>query len=423
MCAMLLIDLDGFKEVNDTLGHGTGDELLTAIGPRLQLAVGADSTVARLGGDEFGIVVPSVASTKEAEELSRSVLRSISESVQHQMSIEIGASVGIACAPLHGTDADTLIQRADVAMYWAKEQRLGAAVYSNELDHNSPLRLLVVGELRDAIESEALEAYFQPKVSVDSGSIVGAEALVGWIHPVRGVVSPDDFIPVAEQTGLIRELTYLVLRQSIEQARRCADLGFPISISVNVSARTLHDLALGSRIGELLERYEVPPSNLIVEITESTVMANVKASILALEELRRIGVRLSLDDYGTGHSSLAQLQRLPLDELKIGKTFITNLGTVDRDAMIAASTVDLARRLGLTCVAEGVETAETLRCLHEIGCDLAQGYYFSRPLRRESFELWVQRHEARLAQEQQPSPTTATREIADAAHRTEASEL
>ena len=406
--AVMLIDLDRFKEINDTLGHGTGDLVLQELGPRLLEAAGDEHTVARLGGDEFGVVLRGLAGVPEAEAIAERILEAVRQPITLDgLDLEVGASIGISVQGLHGDDADTLIQRADIAMYAAKESGSGHATYSAQLDHTSPMRLGLVSELRQAIESSALVVHYQPKVVVATGLACGVEALVRWEHPTRGLVSPDEFIPIAEQSGLIGDLTRFVLREAIEASARWRRRGYDLSCSVNISARTLHDLDLPATIANLVETHAVPASSLILEITESTIMADPVRAVAALEQLRSIGVQVSMDDYGTGHSSLAQMKNLPIDELKIDKSFIMEMTEQSSDALIAASTVDLARRLGLRVVAEGVETVGAWTQLHEMGCDQAQGYHFGRPVPEAQLMEWLVENERRGALGAGPTRSTS----------------
>jgi EAL domain-containing protein (putative c-di-GMP-specific phosphodiesterase class I) len=266
------------------------------------------------------------------------------------------------------------------------------------------MRLGLVAALRQAIEGDALVVHYHPKISVASGMVCGAEALVRWNHPLRGVVSPDEFIPVAEQSGLVRELTKVVLREAIASNARLRKIGYDIPISVNISARTLHDLGLATTVAEIVEQHGIRPSDVVLEITETTIMENPARAIAELEALREIGVRISMDDFGTGHSSLAQMKSLPIDELKIDKSFITEMTAGSRDALIAASSVDLARRLGMRVVAEGVETSDVLEMLHDMGCDEAQGFYFTAPIPEVDFFRWLSEHNRRAKDAKGPMP-------------------
>ena len=389
--ALLLVDLDRFKEVNDTLGHHTGDQLLRRVGGRLREALRDSDTVARLGGDEFGVVLREVTDEAAAALAADRVLRALQVPVELDgLALEVGGSVGVALFPDHGTDADTLIQRADVAMYVAKSAATGRAVYTFAHDQNSPMRLALAGELRRAIDDRQLRVHYQPKVSLATGRACGAEALVRWEHPTRGLVPPDDFIPVAEQTGLIRNLTEVVLAEALRQCRTWERQGRDLRVAVNVSARVLHDTGFPDLVARLLDESGVEAAKLELEITESMIMADPVRSLGVLGELGRLGVELAVDDYGTGHSTLAYLKRLPVTELKIDKSFIVALAEDDSDAVIVGSTIDLGRRLGLRVVAEGVETAEAYERLVAMGCDLAQGYYLSPPLPPEGLEAWAE---------------------------------
>jgi diguanylate cyclase (GGDEF)-like protein len=406
--AVMLMDLDRFKEINDTLGHGTGDKVLQELGSRLLAMLRQGSTIARLGGDEFGIVVPELESPEEAEQIAQRVLDMVRQPITLDgLELEVGASIGIALQGEHGDDADTLIQHADVAMYSAKDSGSGFAFYSAALDHTSPMRLGLVAALRQAIEGDALVVHYHPKISVTSGLVCGAEALVRWDHPIRGVVSPDEFIPVAEQSGLVRELTKVVLKEAIASNARLRQIGYDIPISVNISARTLHDFGLAATVADIVDQHGIRPSDVVLEITETTIMENPARAIAELEQLREIGVRISMDDFGTGHSSLAQMKSLPIDELKIDKSFITEMTQGSRDALIAASSVDLARRLGMKVVAEGVETNQVLQMLHEMGCDEAQGFYFTAPIPEVDFFRWLQEHDRRAARTSSPIDAVA----------------
>ena len=392
LAALLLLDLDGFKAVNDTLGHQVGDRMLQELGPRLRSVVREGDLVSRLGGDEFAIWLCDIDGEASAQLVAGEVLEALRAPVSLDgIDLEIDASLGVALFPEHGTDVDVLMQRADVAMYAAKEIRSGPVTYSIDLDHNSPLRLALVGELRHAMDDAQLVVDYQPKVAVPSGKALGMEALVRWEHPTRGRIGPDDFIPVAEQTGLIRDLTAYVLAESLHQCRTWHHLGYELPVSVNISSRVLHDIDLPRVIAAHLREANVPADWLMLEITESMIMTDPERSILALQELRSLGVRCSVDDYGTGHASLSYLKRLPVTEMKIDKTFITRMADDPRDIEITTSTVHLAERLGLDVVAEGVETAEVAQLLNAMGCPSAQGYFYSRALPPDELLTWLHR--------------------------------
>ena len=388
--AVLLLDLDRFKDVNDTLGHHIGDLLLKEVGHRLQEVLRDSDTVARLGGDEFGVVLPDLTS---AAEITAAAAR-ISAALKHPivtdtLRLDAEGSMGIALYPEHGEDADTLLQRADVAMYVAKDAHAGYTIYSADHDHYSPEQLALVGDLRRAVNDKQLTVNYQPKVLVPTMSVAGFEALVRWKHPERGSIPPDDFIPLAEQTGLIKPLTLLVLEQALWQCRAWHDAGHQVSVAVNLSARMVHDLEFPNEVERLLHAFRLRPHWLTLELTETTVMADPVRSMETLSRLDSMGVGLSIDDFGTGYSSLAYLKRLPVHELKIDKSFVMNMAADDNDAVIVRSTIDLGQNLGLRVVAEGVETAEVWGRLAAMRCDVGQGYYLSRPIPAEEATRWI----------------------------------
>ena len=388
--AVLLMDLDRFRDINETLGHRAGDLVIEAIGPRLLAASPLGSTVGRLGGDEFGVVLPRVVGVTEAMSVAEQLLRAVRAPIDIAgFELEVGASVGIALAPGDGDHADVLLQRSEIAMFAAKEERLPILTYAPELDHSSAVRLMLATELRHAIGSGEIHVYYQPKVDIERGTVVGAEALARWLHPVHGVIGPDEFIGVAERTGLIGDLTTYVLRQALAEWRVWHAAGVDLSVSVNVSARSVRDLDLPDVVTSLLAESGVEPDRLILEITETAIMADPDLARSRLGRLRSLGVRISLDDYGTGVASLAQLKRLPLDELKIDRSFITHMTSGSSDAVIAASTIDLAHRLGFAVVAEGIETVEVVDQLRQLGCGIGQGYLYSRPLTADEYLSWL----------------------------------
>ncbi len=396
-CAVMIVDLDRFKEINDTLGHHVGDVLLREVGERLRAVVGSQAGVARLGGDEFGVVLRAVLEWAEVEAVAAGIVAALERPFTiANMRLDVGASVGSALFPEHGSDADTLIQRADIAMYVAKAASADHVVYSSAHDQHSPERLALVGELREAIGAGGLVLHYQPKVSLGSGRVEGVEALVRWPHPERGLVAPDEFIPLAERTGLIRPLTTLVIEQALAQCRAWHAAGWPLVVAVNLSARSLQDGRLPEDVGRLLAAAGVQARWLKLELTESMVMEDRVRAVEVLDRLHAMGLSLSIDDFGTGYSSLAYLKRLPVDELKIDKSFILHLAVDGNDAVIARSTVDLGHNLGLKVVAEGVETPEVCGQLAAMGCDIAQGYLISRPLPAEDLTRWLtnwqQRH-------------------------------
>ncbi|MEA2320713.1 MAG: diguanylate cyclase [Solirubrobacteraceae bacterium] len=385
--ALLLIDLDRFKELNDTLGHRAGDLVLAQIGPRLGTVLRAGDELARLGGDEFAVLLPDAAG---AEAIGRRIGGALEERFTVDgIEVQIGASIGIAVFPEHGDDAETLLQRADIAMYQAKASRSGHAFYARERDGHSRERLALGGELRDAIGTDQLVLHFQPKLDLATGEIHDVEALVRWQHPTRGLLAPGAFIALAEQTGAMRDLTRHVVDAALAQCADWRERGLDLGVAVNVSAATLLDAAWADEVGAALARHGVPPSRLRIEVTEDTVMVDPERALALVQGLAGRGVGVSLDDFGTGHSSLALLKHLPVDELKIDRAFIRDLLTDDADAAIVQTVVDLGRRLGLTVVAEGVEDAATLHRLAGAGVAVAQGFHIARPLPAAELEQWL----------------------------------
>jgi diguanylate cyclase (GGDEF)-like protein/PAS domain S-box-containing protein len=388
--ALLIMDLDRFKEVNDTFGHHIGDQILMQIGPRLRNQIRASDTVARLGGDEFAILLPSIAGNDDAVAIGKKLIRALeSPFLVEDHAFDVGASVGIAIAPDHGNDAATLMRRADVAMYIAKQSNSGYAVYSAELDRNSPTRLALMSELRHAIDHGQLVLHYQPKVDLARRTFNRLEALVRWQHPQHGLMPPDEFIPLAERTGLISPLTSWVLHEALAQCRTWRDEGLRLGVAVNLSGRSLQDPALIDMVGEALHRWRIEPSLLTLELTESSIMSDPQHVMSVLERFRNLGVCLSIDDFGTGYSSLSHLRLLPVDEIKIDKSFVLEMLTNPSDAAIVHSTIQLCQNLGRKVVAEGVENVETYERLRELGCDFAQGYFISRAMPAAALAEWV----------------------------------
>ena len=387
---LLLIDLDRFKEINDTFGHHYGDELLSQIGPRLRTHVQEGDTIARLGGDEFAVLLPNVGDLATATVIAGALQGALETSFQVEgVDLDVEASIGIALSGVHGDDATTLLRHVDIAMYVAKGQNLGVFAYDPEADGHSPGRLALLGELRRAIEKGELLLHFQPKVRISTGEVIGAEALVRWDHPTRGMVFPDDFIPIAEHTGLIGPLTTFVLTAALAQAKKWSDAGRPLPIAVNLSARNLLDEGLPRQVAELLRAHDLPASLLKLEVTESAIMADPPGAARLLRELADLGVEVSIDDFGAGYTSLGQLKNLPITEFKIDRSFVMNMNQDASDALIVHSVVDLGHNLGLTIVAEGVENADALAQLSAYGCDVAQGYYLCRPIPAQAFDEWL----------------------------------
>jgi diguanylate cyclase (GGDEF)-like protein len=390
VCAgLLLLDLDRFKEVNDTFGHHYGDELLRQIGPRLTGVLRSVDTIARLGGDEFAVLLPDVRGEEAATNIANALLGALTLPFHVEgVDMDVEASVGVVISGKHGTDPITLMQRADIAMYVAKTQHIGVFVYDPDMDGNSASKLSLVGDLRRALDRSELVLYYQPKVSVTTGHLVGAEALVRWEHPEHGLIFPDAFIPLAERTGLITPLTHYVMSAAVAQARTWLDAGRPLPIAVNLSARNLHDEGFAAQVDELLTRFGVPAYLFELEVTESAIMIDPVRARQTLGQLSDLGVRLSIDDFGAGYTSLSQLTDMPISEIKIDRSFVMRMADDPSSALIVSSVVELGHNLGMTLVAEGVETADNLDELAGLGCDVAQGYHLSRAIPAAEFDTW-----------------------------------
>jgi diguanylate cyclase (GGDEF)-like protein len=386
---MIMMDVDRFKEINDTLGHHFGDQLLIDMGKRLSRTLRQNDTVARLGGDEFGVMFTAPTFQHATEVATRIGSAFNAPFSLGEVSIDITSSLGIALFPAHADDADTLMKKADIAMYDAKKNHSGVAVYEAGRDEHSIRRLSLMMELRQAITRDELELYYQPKIDVVSARVVHAEALVRWNHPTHGVMRPDEFIPLAEQSGKIGLITKWAIRKAIAQCAAWHREGLHLTVAVNLSALDLFDSELPTFISGLLAEAELPPASLMLEITESAIMNDATYSQKILADLKRRGICLAIDDFGTGYSSLAHLKRLPVDELKIDKSFVQNLSeSASDDMVIVRSTIELGHNMGLTVIAEGVETRESWDILKRLGCDLAQGYYMSPPLPVAKFGEW-----------------------------------
>jgi diguanylate cyclase len=385
--AVMLLDLDRFKEVNDTLGHHYGDVLLRDLSPRLKECVGPNGLVARLGGDEFAVLPDADAADPDAlKEAAERLLECVRQPVQvDELTLGIGASVGISVFPDDGEDVHDMLRRADVAMYSAKEDHAGWKMYENRLDRYSLRRFTVLNEFRRALDEEQFVLHYQPVVEIDGSSVRGAEALVRWEHPELGMVPPNDFIPIAEQTGLIGSLTHYVLERAVAECKKWRTAGRELSVAVNLSVRDLLDLDLPGQVASVLTAQALPAEALHLEITESMIMSDPDRALETVQHLRDLGVQISVDDFGTGYSSLANLKRLPISELKIDRSFISSLPHDESDLIIVGSTINLGHDLRLNVIAEGVEDEITLKRLANLGCDLAQGYYFGRPLPSQEF--------------------------------------
>jgi len=386
--ALLLVDLDHFKDVNDTLGHHAGDQLLQELGRRLQASVRTGDMVARLGGDEFAVLLTGTTG-RGAARVAAAAIEVLERPVMlEEREVAVGASVGIAVYPDHGDDPETLLRRADVAMYRAKQKRGSYAIYELDQDHESSDRLALVSGLRRAVAGGGLLLHYQPKIDCRSGRLMGVEALVRWPYPGRGLVPPDQFIPLAEEFGIISALTGWVLDTALAQCRAWWDLGLEVPLAVNLSAHDVQDPQLPGRVAELLERWRIPATWLTLEITERAVIANRPVAIDVVNQLARTGVRLAMDDFGTGFSSLANLQQLNIHELKIDASFVGGLVNGPTERAIVCSTIELGHQLGLETVAKGVEDQATLELLGALGCNLAQGYHIARPMAAANLVDW-----------------------------------
>lgn len=396
--ALMLLDLDRFKEINDTLGHHVGDQVLQHTARRLCAELRESDTVARLGGDEFAVLLPT-ADLEHAVRIAKKLIDAVEQPYPlENQTLHIGASFGIALYPDHGDDEGVLMRHADVAMYVAKRASLGYAIYDPAKDRHSLRNLAMMGELKAAMERDDLVLYYQPKIHLASGHLIGVEALVRWHHSTYGLMFPDGFVPVAEQGGMVTSLTFWVITQALEQCRLWHQEGIIMNIAVNVSARNLLDTQFPTHIAKLLPGDCRPSRSLRLEITETAIMEDPARAMSILQTLSDMGVGLSIDDFGTGYSSLAYLKQLPIDEIKIDKSFVIGMHADENDAVIVRSTIDLAHNIGLTVVAEGVEDQETFERLKSLGCDVAQGHYIGRPLPAAEFAVWLQNSPWQIAE-------------------------
>ncbi|MGW0478717.1 putative bifunctional diguanylate cyclase/phosphodiesterase [Nonomuraea sp. NPDC003214] len=389
---LFLLDLDRFKEVNDTMGHPVGDRLLQLVAHRLTHSVRPGDVVARLGGDEFAVLLPSIRDAHAAREVAARLRAALTEPVRLEgMSFDLDGSVGIALYPDHAPDFELLLQRADVAMYLAKEGRTGVELYQPDKDRNSPERLNLLGDLRRAIDNADLKLHYQPKVGLTGGAVHGVEALLRWHHPVHGPIAPSDYIPLAEQSYLMRQLTEYVIHEALEQAARWWHTGLQIPISVNISARDLLGSALPEQLEAGLAKLRLPPAAIQLEVTERILTGEQAYTHETIKALATLGVPLALDDFGTGYSSLIRLQRLAVSEVKIDASFVRRIAESEDDDRIVRSIVDLVRSLGLRSVAEGVESDEVALRLAEMGCDVGQGWLFGQPMPAADATAWLLR--------------------------------
>jgi diguanylate cyclase (GGDEF)-like protein len=393
---LLLIDLDHFKEINDTLGHHAGDVVLCEVASRLNANVSPGDLVARLGGDEFAILLRHLPDQPHAELEGRRILSALCRPVHHTTyKLAVGGSIGVACYPDDGVNADDLLRRADMALYQAKQVRGAVSRYRSELDDHSVSKITLAGELRQALDSGQFLFLYQPQVSLSTGELTGAEALARWCHPTRGMLPPSDFIDLLERSGLMPDFAVYALDQTVRQATVWRSHGLDIPISVNLSARNLLDPSLADAVLDVLARYGMPADRLVVELTETTMVSDVEAMERVLKRLRGIGVQLSVDDFGTGYSSLAFLQRIAVNEIKIDQSFVRTIPHSDSDIAIVRATIDLAHGLGIRVVAEGVETEGHAVMLRDMGCDFAQGWHYGKPVQgAQLLRAWRTRRRA-----------------------------
>ncbi len=392
--AVLAMDLDGFKEVNDALGHATGDQVLQEVARRLREALREDDSIARFGGDEFAVLVPKARRAHVLE-----IVRRVREAIEQPIDLEglpvnLAMSIGISACPRDGVDVECLLRCADTAMYVAKDTSLGYAFYDASVDSRAATHLGLIGDLRHAIADQELLLHYQPKIAVRSGRVVGVEALTRWQHASRGLVMPSEFIPVAQETSLIKELTLHVINEVGRQWRAWADEGRHLPIAVNLSLRDLVDPGFPGEVATLLGKWRMPVTMLKLEVTESSVVDDPKRTEDVLERLGAMGLRFSVDNFGTGYFSLAYLKRLPIDEIKIDRSFVAAMAAHEDDEIIVRSTIELGHNLGLSVVAEGVESRSLMERLASFGCDVGQGYYLGRPMPAEELEIWLEHHPA-----------------------------
>lgn len=388
--SILLIEIENFKEVYDTLGRNSSDLILKQIATRLQGVVLDQESVARIDGNVFAILLADIADLTEAEYLAQAIQRAMDQAyVVERLQFSVHSNVGIVHFPEHGEDVDSLVQRAGVALYKARSSDNGYSVYESSFDKHSPRRLTLMSELRNAIERDELELYYQPKVAIQTGQLYGAEALVRWNHPKHGFISPEEFIPMAERTRTIKPLSLWVLKRAFQHCAVWHKQGVEMKISVNLSAKDLLDPSLSDTVAGVTASTSIKPEWIIFEITESAIMTDPERALITVNRLSDMGFELAVDDFGTGYSSLAYLKKMPLTELKIDKSFVEDIQKSENDAVIVKATINLAHNLGLQVTAEGVENEEILNQLKEYGCDIAQGYHFTKPLSVANFNDWM----------------------------------
>ena len=391
--AVMVLDLDRFQEINGTLGHDVGDEVLQELADRFRSTLGREVEVARLGGDEFAFAVVVSEDDSVTDRLAAITLAVSRPVTVEGIALDLSGSIGAALSPDHGEDIDVLLQRADVAMYHAKRTHANTTVYSPEIDANTPERLALAADFREALAKDQLFLVYQPKMDIATRRVSSVEALVRWRHPERGIVPPGDFLPVVEGTELIRPLTVAVLHKALDQVVRWRAAGRDIAVAVNLSARVCEDIAIVTSIGMALQARNLPASVLEVELTESAMVQNPAALAAVLHRLHDLGVKVAIDDFGTGYASISYLTSLPVDVLKIDREFVADVCTNNRHAAVVEFSTELARAFGMTVVAEGIEDPETLHRLGELGVHMAQGYFVARPAEALAFDEWLVRHE------------------------------
>ncbi len=388
--SILLIEIENFKDVYDTLGRNSSDLILKQISIRLQGASSENDSVAKIDGNVFGILVSNILSVNEAEQLAKHIQKAMEAPFMvDRLQVGMHSNIGIVHFPTHGEDVDALVQRAGVALHMAQKSAKGYAIYEPSFDRHTPLRLTLMSELRRAIEKNDLSLFYQPKVSIQTNELYGAEALARWDHPTHGFISPDEFIPMAERTRMIKQLTQWVLKRAFKDCAAWHKQGLDIKISVNLSTRDLHDPDLPDLIAGIAASTGIQPEWIILEITESSVMNEPENALAIINRLHDMGYQFSIDDFGTGYSSLAYLKRLPLEELKIDKSFVMDIMNSENDATIVKAIINLAHNLGLSVTAEGVENDAIMAKLRDYNCDIAQGYYLSKPLSVNEFNDWI----------------------------------
>ncbi len=396
--ALIAIDLDRFKEINDTMGHHIGDQVLIRVAERMRTCLRESDTVARMGGDEFTVLLPTVTQVEGAEAVAKKILAALKPPLDvGGRNLDIGASLGIVMFPQHGEDADKLMREADAAMYNAKRTHGGFKVYSADIDQNNDERLTLQADLRRAIANNELVLHYQPKIDFQTDRVSGVEALVRWQHPKLGLIFPDKFIPLAEGSGLIKSLTYSVLRMALQQCDVWEKDGMALSMAVNISAINIQDPEFPDQVALLLSQAKVPAARLELEITETAVMTEPVRAVECIKKLRALGVQVAIDDFGTGYSSMAYLKELLVAKIKIDKSFVKDMAANHQDAVIVRSTVELGHNLGMKVIAEGVENQVVWDKLKALGCDSAQGYYMGRPVGAEQFIEWLRQSRWGLA--------------------------